>query len=191
MSERTPMQPVHGLTKSQRPSVADVPAPPARRAHTQESGQQTPTVAAAPSAGEGETAPNTPRKIRVAKPSDTSGGTRDATFTTPLALREILRERARITKDLTIPGIVLEAVETHLQDLARLVDLEKGTAPAGTSLFPDPTSSPRSSETGETRVPVTMRLTAANLAVLDNLVRQTGADNRSQLITAALRAHLR
>ena len=44
--------------------------------------------------------------------------------------------------------------------------------------------------TGDPRVPESLRLTARNLAVLDDLVTRCGADDRSQLLTAALRTHL-
>jgi hypothetical protein len=187
MSERTQMQPVVGLTKSNRPTIANIPPPPPRIATRPE---PTPEPESRPRAVEAAvergTAPAAPRK--AAKPSETTGALADVTFTTPLELRTLLREHARVSQDLTVPGIVLAAVEANVTDLARLVELEKGPIPAGSALFPDPTSSSRPSET---RVPESMRLSTANLAVVDALVRQTQADNRSQLITAALRAHLK
>ena len=72
--------------------------------------------------------------------------------------------------------------------LEDLVSAERvGTVAAG-DLFPDPAMAPRA--VGEPRVPASLRLTARNLAVLDQLVTRSGADDRSQLLTAALRAHL-
>jgi hypothetical protein len=190
MSDRTPMQPVTGLTKTQRPSVASVPGPPPRPARTT---PQPPPPETAPTLdqGTGESTTNV-RQIRRKSPAapksaESTGGTRDVTFTLPIPLRDALRDRARTGKDETIPSIVLAALEANVNDLQKLVDLEKGNNDERGGLFPDPTSNSRPTET---RVAQTMRLSERNLAVVDVLVSKAGAHDRSQLLTAALRPHL-
>lgn len=180
------------------PGLAKVPGPPRRTTpHTPAAPAPATTAPAATgpvhdSAREGgQDAPPPPAAPAIAsrpRVSDRStGAVRDMSFTTPLLIRTKLREHAA-KPDTTKAAVVLAAVEATAGRLADLVAAERGTGPAAGALFPDPASTARA--TGDPRVPESLRLTARNLAVLDDLVTRCGADDRSQLLTAALRTHL-
>lgn len=134
------------------------------------------------------------RPVKPAKPkkasSRSTGGTRAISFSTPGELADRLREAARNDSDQTIAGTLLAIVEKQAPNLGAHIDAErKRTSPAPSaddSIFPvamgrqQPTSSPSV---------VKIVLPAANVDVLDDLVGRHKADSRSQLLTAALRAH--
>ncbi|WP_460797442.1 ribbon-helix-helix domain-containing protein [Nocardioides pacificus] len=103
-----------------------------------------------------------------------------------------LRDQIRVAstdRGITLAELVLGAIERTQHHLSDLVANERPAASqASGGLFPDTPRSARRST--EARVTISIRLSAANLAVLDQLVVQHHADNRSQLITAALRGDL-
>lgn len=82
--------------------------------------------------------------------------------------------------------IILNAIEAAYQAgvLTQLV-LDEAGGPAG-ELFPRLKGRVKV----EASIPVEMRLPASAAAVLDRLVTETGAESRTQLITAALRHYL-
>lgn len=117
--------------------------------------------------------------------------TRPISFTTPVDVRQALRDAA-IRNKMTLTQVILEAIETHVDQLTDLVAGERvGDQPPGETqaLFPDRPSIAQHTAS-ETRVAVSLRLTSRNLEVIDHLVESHGAQTRSDLITAALRAHL-
>lgn len=168
------------------PGLAKVPGPPTRRSGT----VSAPDPGDAPSEPSAPTtrAPNPPTtKPAPPAPERSTSPLRDMSFTTPLSIRERLR-RAASDPHTTKGAVVLAAVEANVDQLIDLVEAERATSPATGNLFPDPAMTLRAA--GEPRVPESLRLTERNLGVLDRLVATTGAENRSQLLTAALRAHL-
>jgi hypothetical protein len=163
-NERARLQPATGLAK--------VSALPPRRTTT------TPV----------QTQPATDAPAASIPASRTShGGTRSISFTTPVLVRDLLRTTARASER-TVAEVVLGAVSDSRERLGDLVAAERPTSPSTFVLFPDPAAAPARSS--EPRVTVTLRTTAANIQVLDDLVVSHRADDRSQLITAALRAAL-
>jgi hypothetical protein len=115
-----------------------------------------------------------------------AGGVRRIAFWLDPALHAALTGKAAGSK--TSQGqVVLDCVEAaHTAGvLGELVATEAAPAPDG-GLFP------RLQGRGTARptVPVEIRLHARAAAVLDDLVEQTGADSRTQLITVSLRYHL-
>jgi len=108
-------------------------------------------------------------------------------------LRDRLADRARI-EDKTLAAVAFDAIEAaHAANkLADLVDASRQPAQTphtvgeGSGLFQRTPARPPA----QAKVTVEFRMTDADTAVLDQLVRIAKADNRSQLITAALRDHL-
>lgn len=194
-TDRPRLTPVPGLAKVPGPPRRTTPHTPAAPAPATTAPAATEPAAPGPvddSAREGGHDAPPPRAAPVVasrpRVSDRStGAVRDMSFTTPLFIRTKLREHAA-KPDTTKAAVVLAAVEATASRLADLVAAERGTGPAAGALFPDPASTARA--TGGPRVPESLRLTARNLAVLDDLVTRCGADDRSQLLTAALRTHL-
>src|SRR4051794_5400596 len=114
------------------------------------------------------------------------GGVRRIAFRLDPALHSALTARAASEK--TSQGqIVLDGIEAAHQAEA-LTDLvaAEAAAPQTGSLFPRL----KTRGTAQATVPVEIRLHAQAVTVLDQLVTQTGADSRIQLIVAALRHHL-
>lgn len=165
------------------PGLAKVPGPPIRP--TAPRPEAAPPAAAPPLPPAPVTKPAAPSRSRASERS--TGAIRDMSFTTPLSVRTKLREAAS-KPDITKAAVVLAAVEANADRLGDLITAERVSTPTAGALFPDPAMTPRAA--GEPRVPESMRLTARNLDVLDELVARNGADDRSQLLTAALRAHL-
>jgi post-segregation antitoxin (ccd killing protein) len=109
----------------------------------------------------------------------------------PATLHDSLRERAQTTGS-TIAGVVIEAITQQLENLSELVVSEHNTPAtnAPTGPFPDPIAPKGPRVARESLAVVNLRVTAANLKVIDDLVTQHKAASRSQLVTAALRATL-
>lgn len=209
MSRREPMAPVTGLKKPTLPAprpraLAPVPEPAQDTPDEQEDAQPAPpasTPSAGPAAGptrtedDSSTAPSRQatrtRKSRAEKPS-TAGrsATVDATkppaisVSVPLTLAEAWRDRARTDRTSQV-DVLLDAIVAHQGELTELVAAraEKPTVTDG--LF-DRTPGAK----GERYVGVSLRIKATNLDVIDRLTNKHGADSRSQLIAAALSAHL-
>lgn len=190
MNDRPRLTPVENLAR--------IPAPPPRlRLEPQPDPRGADSSAPAASTASSPSKPTTRPSPRPEQPrrtstraSDTAVIIREISFTTPVELRDRLRNTARSSPDTTVAAVVLDAIERNVDDLEALVAGEQPhSRPADHSgLFPDAVKTERTST--EIRVPVTLRLTSANLAVIDDLAQQHRATSRSQLITAALRAHL-
>jgi hypothetical protein len=120
--------------------------------------------------------------------ASSDGGVRRIAFRLDPALRSALTARAASEK--TSQGqIVLDGIEAAAHQAAALTDLvaAEAAAPQTGSLFPRL----KTRGAAQATVPVEIRLHAQAVTVLDQLVTQTGADSRTQLIVAALRHHLR
>ena len=126
---------------------------------------------------------------RPAKASDQVSVTRSISFTTPVPMRNQLRRTAH-DQDTTLAQLVLDAIEANIDQLDDLVAAEQPSKIGGEGkLFPQREyAAPRSEEP---RVATSLRIGSDNLQVLDELVGKHHADNRSQLITAVLRAYLK
>lgn len=179
---RTRLAPATALSKvtplPPRPRAAPAPTDTAATTH----GESKPTepTRAQPTAAS-STSPQRPMS------QNSSGGNRPMSFTTPLPIREALRGSVR-QSDATVAEVVLGAVADNLEDLTQLVAAERPADTPARGPFPDAAAAP--ARTTEPRATVSLRLTAANLDVLNDLAHRHHADNRSQLITAALRASL-
>ena len=124
-----------------------------------------------------------------AKASDQVSVTRSISFTTPVPTRNQLRRTAH-ERDTTLTQLVLDAIEANIDQLDDLVAAEQPSKIGGEGkLFPQREYAVPRSE--EPRVATSLRIGSDNLRVLDELVGKHHADNRSQLITAVLRAYLK
>lgn len=100
----------------------------------------------------------------------------------PESIRARMRA-ARSARDITFLELVLDAVEESVDDLDQLVANMRPRSVQG-RLFERQRATGAASEV---KVQVTIRgVLDSHLAVIDDLVMSTGADSRSQLITAAL-----
>src|SRR5690606_22083336 len=95
-----------------------------------------------------------------------------------------------------LAAYLFAAIERNLPRLSELVEAEQertraleGPTPGSVGqLFPQPLKAER--HRGEPRVTLGLDAPTANIAVLDQLVEQHRAANRSQFLTAILRAEL-
>lgn len=149
-------------------------------------------------AADAETAPKTkartprkpaPRKTKPAsKPSPpvsatAAGAAANRAFHVDIALRDLLRDHINKHPGTNYTTTVFDAIEQNLEALKETQE----PAPSGSgSLFE---RAPRGHRTDRVnRVQVTLRLTQRNEDILDHLVEETGAMNRSDLVSRALRA---
>lgn len=153
------------------------------------------TPRSASPASEGQPRPAAPTVRRPPPPPTVSvksvsaksdGGVRRIAFRLDPALHEALTGKAATGK-ISQGQVVLDCIEAAHQDgsLDDLVARERDDLQSG-SLFPRL----RSRGAAQATVPVEIRLHARAATVLDQLVEQTGADSRTQLIIAALRHSL-
>ncbi len=105
-------------------------------------------------------------------------------FTTPLSIRDAFRRQAR-DHDMPQLYVLFNALDTEAHRLGDLVNAAQPQTRRG-SLF---ARADRSAVELEARVSTTLRITRGNLRVLDRLVTEHEAKDRSQLITAVLQAH--
>lgn len=187
MSERPQLAPALGLVRDR------ISGPPPRRQ------TQTPTPAPVTTEAEGDTEPAKPSAERgpsEAKPrkaarpkasSASTGGLRRTTISIPQRLAAGMRERLQADRKVSQIQFILNAIEANAHRLAELVEKERPTAPTAGGLFPDQSTGRNAIEE---RTTINFDTTEANLKVIDSLVEKHGADSRSQLIRAALRAVL-
>lgn len=154
------------------------PLPPRRLATTRTSGEQ---AGRKPAQGR--------EPMRPLASSTAPSATRALSFTTPVSVRGATRVALR-DSETTLAELVLSAVAAHIDDLPALIAAERPASAPALGPFPDAPGPARARTDAEPRVNVSLRLSAGNLQVLDQLVEESGADSRSQLITAALRRHL-
>lgn len=98
-----------------------------------------------------------------------------------------MRESLQGDRNVTQIQFILNAIEANAHRLKDLVEAERPAPPTSGGLFPDQGAS-RSQ--AEERTTINFDTTEANLKVIDALVDKNGADSRSQLVRAALRAAL-
>lgn len=214
MSERKPLAPAHGLRKDDTESgqpprgLSSIPGPPPRPAKKASGSAKLrsvapvvddSTMAGAPEVVESpgaepevETldpsaaATSKPRRRRQPAPASSSntGRSVETTITLPQSVREWLREAT--AGERSISEVILDALEATAPDLRFLVEAERPSRKKSGGLFPDRAQR----QPSEPRITTPLITTAANIAVIDQLQADAGADSRSQLITAALRAYL-
>lgn len=184
MSERPQLAPALGLVRDR------ISGPPPR--------QQTPAPAPV-TAAEGnveQAKPSTDRGAVEAMPKKTArpkassastGGMKRTTISIPQRLAAGMRERLQTDRKVSQIQFILNAIEANAHRLAELVENERPAAPTSGGLFPDPSTSRNAIEE---RTTINFDTTEANLAVIDSLVEKHGADSRSQLIRAVIRAVL-
>lgn len=153
---------------------------------------QTPTVPAPSASAVAPTGPelvpdtNTPLVPDDTEPTPTQPGRQNRIRSSSMHIRSTLVERIIRERENTgrsngnIIIAALEAVHTHLPDL-----LPQTAAPTGGSLFAARTTRTPRTETGPYS-PLNVRLYEADFAVLDDLVRTSGARSRSHLVDIAL-----
>ncbi len=103
----------------------------------------------------------------------------------PASIQGRLRAARRNREGSTYTELVLDAVEQTHDDLRDLLE-DRTPRPRSSALFvrgPEPVAA-------EPHVQINLRTTAGNLAVLDHLVEELRAGNRSRLISTALDAYL-
>lgn len=182
MNERPQLAPALGLVRDR------ISGPPPRG--------QAPAPVAAP---QGNAEPDKPSAERVAveaKPqkatrpkasSASTGSIKRTTISIPQRLAASMRERLQADRKVSQVQFILNAIEANAHRLADLLENERPAGLTTGGLFPD-RSANRSSV--EERTTINFDTTEANLKVVDSLVETHGADSRSQLVRAALRAVL-
>lgn len=185
MSERPQLAPALGLVRDR------ISGPPPRR--------QTPAPAPVTAAAEGNAEPAKPsaergaveakpkKAVRPKASSASTGGMRRTTISIPQRLAAGMRERLQADRKVSQIQFILNAIEANAHRLAELVEKERPAAPTTGGLFPDQSTGRNAIEE---RTTINFDTTEANLKVIDSLVEKHGADSRSQLIRAALRAVL-
>lgn len=184
MSERPQLAPALGLVRDR------ISGPPPRRQTS------APAPAAAPAGNAEPEKPSEERGTVEAKPkkaarpkasSASTGGMKRTTISIPQRLAASMRERLQADRKVSQIQFILNAIEANAHRLAELVEKERPAAPTTGGLFPDQSTSRNAIEE---RTTINFDTTEANLKVIDSLVEKHGADSRSQLIRAALRAVL-
>ena len=172
MSDRTPLQPVAGLARTDK-----IVAPPTRRptpaAKTGPVAQTTPPPA--PQVTLPDPTPQPPR-------SASADTVRNVTLSLPIAVVEALRQRA-VADQVSQAEVLLDALEATSPRLAQLVADAMPTRQKGLFVRARPRPDDPS-----TVLP--LRILSRNAAVIDELVTQTGAPSRSMMCAVALRAYL-
>lgn len=184
MSERPQLAPALGLVRDR------ISGPPPRR----QTAAAAPVTAAErdaepanPSADRGAVEAKAKRTARPKASSASTGGMKRTTISIPQRLAAGMRERLQADRKVSQIQFILNAIEANAHRLAELVEKERPTAPTTGGLFPDQSTSRNAIEE---RTTINFDTTEANLKVIDSLVETHGADSRSQLIRAALRAVL-
>lgn len=136
----------------------------------------------------------TPRQQPAApqpQPSTSTGSAiRETSLSLPATLVEALRDEAR-NQGISVPAVILDAITHAHPDLHRLVENEqcrRTPQPDPGGLFPHafkPSATPPPAQ-----AVINIRLTEANLGVIDQLVLDTKAASRSKLVGLALRHYL-
>jgi metal-responsive CopG/Arc/MetJ family transcriptional regulator len=103
----------------------------------------------------------------------------------PVSLAERWSARAKLDRS-SQADVLRDAIEAHHGELSELLTATSPRTIVTSGLFDRPAASTR-----ERAVGVSLRLPSQNLDVIDALSAQHGAENRSQLLTAALTAYLR
>ena len=117
--------------------------------------------------------------------------TQVSVYLLPSAVTAARRWRTRTGR--TNARLAFEAIAAHRDQLPTLVagydQVSDPVAASADALFP-PSPRSRRARPGTHRVLWTLKATAGQLAVLDRLAREVGATSRSELIAAAVEAHV-
>jgi hypothetical protein len=108
-------------------------------------------------------------------------------FYLPLDLSKELRELAR-SRNKTNADVIFDALESTLEELPQLLKPPAGGGEASEANHGMFTRTP-TKPVGQ-KVQISGRIQEDNLAIIDQLVDQHGAESRSQLVEVALRAYL-
>lgn len=185
MSERPQLAPALGLVRDRisGPPPRPKTTAPVQGAPAMESDAEPEKPSAERGAGEAK-----PKKAARSKASSAStGGMRRTTISIPQRLAAGMRERLQANRKVSQIQFILNAIEANAHRLAELVENERPPAPTTGGLFPDQSTGRNAVEE---RTTINFDTTEANLKVIDSLVEKHGADSRSQLIRAAVRAVL-
>lgn len=175
MSERVPLAPVPGLTRT-----AVIP-PPSRPRPAVAKAAAEPEMSAAPS----DPQPAPPRRPRAARPRASEGATtvRATTLSLPVRLVEALKARA--TNDrITQVDVLMDALVAAKQELPDLVQVPENRA-SEDGLFVR-----RRAVVSEPTATLSIRMLSRNVDAIDELVASHGAKSRSALCAAALNRYL-
>jgi hypothetical protein len=95
-------------------------------------------------------------------------------------------ERHRKQHQLTNGEIVLDALDSAHDDLPELIAAQQMTVRSEDSLFPARRASRRASSPNTRKVPFAFRATAVELAIMQDMVRDFGANSQSELVAVAM-----
>jgi hypothetical protein len=95
-------------------------------------------------------------------------------------------ERHRKQHQLTNGEIVLDALDSTHDELAELIAAQQTTPRPEDSLFPARRASRRASSPNTRKVPFAFRATALELGIIQDMVRDFGANSQSELIAVAM-----
>jgi hypothetical protein len=169
------------------PGLASLPKPPPRSPSAAAAAPM-PLPPKAPIRKDSSPPVNENASVKPSRGAAIGAEIRPSSLSLPLDLRDYIRNKILTNPDTTVAEVILGAIETNIDRLTDLVELEKPPPAdrAGSGLFPHAAKAPRPLPIA--RVNVSVRLAAGNLDVIDRLVKEHCADNRSQLVSAALRA---
>lgn len=144
---------------------------------------------AGPPVGEGRSTPS--RRLRPA-PTEFD---QTQSFQIPVYVRPAVKAAAqqrRVRDRVTNAEVAFSAIDEMFPKLGQLLQARRTVARRDGSLFPSRRQRARgsSAEPQSRRVAWVLQATAEELGVLDSLVVELGAESRSELIAAALEAHL-
>ncbi len=183
MSERQRLPEAVGLVRGR------VPGPPPRPKSTERFAQvptPVPPTSGETPASSGDEMSQPTRRSRPKASETSTGGMSKTSISLPSNLVASLRERLQADPAVTQIQFILEAVERNATRLKELIDADRPRA-NDQELFAGVRRGRRAA--GE-RAVVSFSITSADLKVLDMLVKEAGALNRSQLIRVALQAQL-
>ncbi|GAB2446503.1 hypothetical protein GCM10027062_29860 [Nocardioides hungaricus] len=202
MSRREPMTPISGLKKPSLPApsprprtLAPVPEPTPDTVEQQpdsltEGPSRAPAKEDAPAAARSGATASTgrTRKARAEKSAAGRSASADTmkavSVSVPLTVAEAWRDTAKRDRTSQV-DVLLDALVARQDELTDLVAARTEQPTVSDGLF-DRTPGAK----GERFVGVSLRIKSGNLQVIDQLVDKHGAESRSQLVAAALSAHL-
>lgn len=201
MSRREPMTPISGLKKPSLPApsprprtLAPVPEPTPDTVEEQpdslaEGPSRAPAKEDAPAAARSGATASTGRtrkaRAKTAAGRSASADTMKAvSVSVPLTVAEAWRDTAKRDRTSQV-DVLLDALVARQDELTDLVAARTEQPTVSDGLF-DRTPGAK----GERFVGVSLRIKSGNLQVIDQLVDKHGAESRSQLVAAALSAHL-
>lgn len=200
MSRREPMTPISGLKKPSLPApsprprtLAPVPEPTPDTVEEQpdsltEAPSAAPAKEDAPAAARSGATASTgrTRKARAEKlaRSASADTMKAVSVSVPLTVAEAWRDSAKRERTSQV-DVLLDALVARQDGLTDLVAARTEQPTVSDGLF-DRTPGAK----GERFVGVSLRIKSGNLQVIDQLVDKHGAESRSQLVAAALSAHL-